>query len=173
MASRDLDRATPKMRIFIKNLILEAWRRYKLRVIVTSVEREIKEQAALYAQGREELEAVNVLRMVAGLLPISKEENEHCVTWTMRSEHLVDLGNETAEDDFSHAVDVAILKKNGEASWSLKADVNGDQIADYLQLVKLAQQIDPTIVCGGNWKKPDYPHFQDRPVKRKVSKEVS
>ncbi len=168
MASRNIDRATPRMRIFIKNLILEAWRRYKLRVIVTSVDRDIKEQAALYAQGREKLEVVNSLRKIAGLLPLSEEENNHCVTWTMRSEHLVDLGNETTEDDFSHAVDVAILGKNGQVSWSLKADVNEDDIPDYLQLVKLAHQIDPTIVCGGDWKKPDYPHFQDRPVKRKV-----
>ena len=61
MASRNIDRATPRMRIFIKNLILEAWRRYKLRVIVTSVDRDIKEQAALYAQGREELEVLKLL----------------------------------------------------------------------------------------------------------------
>lgn len=167
MASRNIDRATPKMRQFIAQLILRAWQELRLRVIVTNVERVLIEQAALYAQGREELYTVNCMRQLAGLLPITLKDNLNCVTWTMRSEHLVDLTNSSLEDDLSHAVDVVIVSRRGNPVWSLKADVNEDQIPDYKQLVALAHKIDPSIVCGGDWKTPDWCHFQDRPVRGK------
>jgi hypothetical protein len=162
MASRDLSRLVPKLRTFAPRLIGEAWDKYRLKLIITNVERDILEQSALYAQGRRSLADVNALRAIAKMPPISEKENSYCVTWTMKSKHIVDLHNESQEDDLSRAFDFAVLSPGGSIIWSIKADVNKDNFPDYMQVGALAMRMDPTIVWGGKWKTPDYCHIQDK-----------
>ena len=159
MASNDLTKAVPKLQDFVHKLKEEAKKRYNLDVIVTNVSRDIIEQAALYAQGRKLLSEVNKIRKVAGLPPISAKENKYCVTWTMKSKHIIDLTDNSPNNDLSHAVDIAIVK-NGKISWDIKADVNKDGKEDYLQIGHLALEIDPSIEGGWRWRKADYPHYQ-------------
>lgn len=160
MASRDITKAVPRLQDFTHKLIEEAKKRYNLDVIVTNVSRDIIEQAALFAQGRKPLSEVNKLRKIAGLSPISAAENKYCVTWTMKSKHIIDLTDNSPLNDLSHAVDIAIVK-DGRAIWDIKADVNKDGKADYLQIGQLALEIDPLVNGGWRWKKnPDYPHYQ-------------
>ena len=158
MSNKDLSFATVKMQEFITKLIIECKKR-GIPIVVTSVARNIYEQAALYAQGRKPLEEVNALRKVAGMLAIGGKDNNIC-TKTMKSKHLVNRDNVESEDDFSHAVDIAVVK-DGNITWSLKADVNSNNITDYEEVGKIAKEIDPTITWGGNWAWRDMCHYQD------------
>lgn len=157
MANKDLLCATIKMREFIVKLILECEKR-GIPIAVTSVARSIYEQAALYAQGRRSLENVNDLRKIAGLATISEADNNIC-TKTMKSKHLVNRDNADSDDDFSHAVDIAVVK-DGKETWNLKADVNSNNITDYEEVGKIAKEIDPTITWGGEWAWRDMCHFE-------------
>lgn len=167
MASKDLALCVPKLREFVPKFISLAKSKLGLNVIVTCTARDIFEQTALYAQGRKSLGEVNKLRKIVNLPPISASDNKRQVTWTMKSRHIIDRHNSIDVDDFSYAVDVAILKENSKnIEWNIKADVNKDNESDYVQLVKLAHEIDPDIECGGDWKTPDYPHYQ---VRKKIA----
>jgi hypothetical protein len=121
-------------------------------VIVTSIKRNPDEQKALYAQGRENLEKVNQLRAEVGLYKLKEEENKFCVTWTIKSYHIIDDKHPKAR-----AFDIAILKE-GKAVFT-KVNVNKNEENDYLELAKIGKSVG--LVCGANWKKPDYCHFQE------------
>ena len=96
---------------------------------------------------------------IAGLDIIGGADN-NIVTWTMRSKHLINRDNENDTDDFSHAVDIAVVK-DGKLTWDLKANVNNNNIPDYLEVGKIAKEIDPTIIGGWEWTKKDWPHYQE------------
>ena len=68
------------------------------------------------------------------------------VTWTHHSRH-------TERDAF----DVCVLKQ-GKPVWDVKADVDEDDIPDYLELGQIGEAVG--FEWGGRWSKPDYPHFQ-------------
>lgn len=68
------------------------------------------------------------------------------VTWTKHSLHTQRV-----------AFDIAILR-DGQPTWDIKVDVDGDAIADYLEAGQIGEEIG--LIWGGRWKKPDYPHFQ-------------
>lgn len=160
--SRDLDKATPRMRDFAIKLIGMAKEELGIKVIVTDVDRQYEVQVALYAQGREALENVNKLRSRANLPSITHKENKNKVTWTLASRHIINLSNEDSTDDLSHAIDFGILDKNGKYMGDIKADVNMDNKQDYIQLGALAKKIDKDIIWGGDWKKSkDYPHYEE------------
>ena len=68
------------------------------------------------------------------------------VTWTHNSRH-------TKRDAF----DIALLLK-GKPVWDIKIDVDNDHVPDYQEAGKIGGSIG--LEWGGNWKRPDYPHFQ-------------
>lgn len=153
MSSRNLTDLVPSM---------EAKAREFLRICaekgipahVTCTARSIHEHEALYAQGREPLEKVNELRKAVGLWALKEEENKRPVTWTLKSRHIV-----YDEKEKARAFDVAIVKDK-QFVWDLKVDVNDDHIPDYEEMGKIGESVG--LEWGGRWKKPDYPHFQEK-----------
>jgi hypothetical protein len=130
--------------------------------VLTSVARTVKEQAALYSQGRDALSTVNKMRKAAGLPPIKEAEN-HKVTWTLMSKHLIDLDDGVEANNWSRAFDIAIVD-NKKATWNLKADVNRDNMADYIQAGPMGESVG--LRWGGRFKntkgeaQPDFPHYE-------------
>jgi hypothetical protein len=159
--SNDLTLATPKLQAFWPKLKETAKNELGIEIVLTNVARDIMVQAAFYAQGREPLYKVNLKRQLAGLPSIGDKENKNPITWTMKSKHIIDRHNQTAADDYSHAIDFAVIGPGGAINWSVKADTNHDNKSDYIQVGQLIQRLDPTIIWGGKWKTPDYPHLQD------------
>lgn len=156
--SRDLNKATPRLKKFAEELIKKAKSDLCLDVIVVEVDRPYEVQMAYYAQGRRPSLEVNLLRKRAGLPPTTSTRK---ITWTMVSRHIVNLANDSSSDDLSHAIDFGIKDKMGKYCGDSKADVNKDNRPDYIQLGALAKTIDHGIVWGGDWRHKDYPHFQE------------
>lgn len=69
------------------------------------------------------------------------------VTWTRHSKHTDRM-----------AFDIAVLNESNQPTWDTKADIDKDNIDDYLELGEIGEQVG--LVWGGRWKSPDYPHFQ-------------
>jgi len=157
MASRRIEDCTPSLQAKIK-LFAVAMQAAGIPFLITCTARTIKEQRALYAQGRESLENVNTLRALAELPPISFQQNQHKVTWTLHSEHLVDLDDGNPNNDKSRAFDIAITR-DGQPVWDIKVDVNQDQQPDYMEAGKIGESVG--LHWGGRFKNPDMPHFQD------------
>lgn len=128
-----------------------------LNIALTCTARELKDQVALYAQGRQPLAEVNELRRIAKLPAITETENKRRVTWTLRSKHIINLDDADPTNDLSKAFDIVILK-NGKAVWDVKADTNGDNKADYIQLGAIGKSLG--LVWGGDFSSPDYVHYQ-------------
>ncbi len=110
------------------------------RAIVTWGKRTAAEQAALYAQGREPLAAVNALRQAAGMCPLGPVENLRQVSWSRNSPHLS-----------GRAFDIAVLDSAGKADWTAPA---------YELPGRVGQELG--LTWGGSWKKRDLPHFELR-----------
>lgn len=121
-------------------------------VIITSVDRSMDEQTALWYQGRHTLTETNEKRRIAGMVAITEEQNKRCVTWTMNSKHIPD-----SVTGKSHAFDFAIVK-DGKVCWSLKVDVDADGIADYDECAKVGEVLG--LRSGRTFKNPDYPHLE-------------
>ena len=68
------------------------------------------------------------------------------VTWTRNSKHTERV-----------ALDFAIVK-DGKAVWDIKADINENDIADYTEVGKMAEE--EGFQWGGRWKPPDSCHIQ-------------
>jgi hypothetical protein len=128
------------------------------KVIITSVDRDYKEQYALFCQGREPLETVNRFRKIAGLPPIKQAENQRKVTWTLNSKHIINLEDEKLDNDKSLAFDFALLYNDKSVNWNVKADVDNDQIPDYLECALVGESLG--LYSGRHFKNPDYPHLQ-------------
>jgi len=153
MSSRNLDDAVYQMKAFIQELIRRAWLELRIKVIVVSVMRTYLEQVALFAQGRQTIEEVNIARKKAGMLPLPSELN-HKVTWTLVSKHIINLLDDDPTNDKSKAVDIGIIDKNGKYRGDEKADVNEDNVYDYQQVgelgMKLALELEYDIIWGGD-----------------------
>jgi hypothetical protein len=134
-----------------------------LRVVITCVDRTYQEQTALYAQGREPLDVVNSYRKIAGMWLITEEENKRKVTWTMNSEHIINLEDARKDNNLSRAIDFAVLDKNGKVTWDVKADVNKDNEADYKQCALIGERVG--FYSGMRFKTPDIPHLQLKIIK--------
>ena len=124
-----------------------------LNYILTCVARSEAEQHALYAQGLCSLSQVNVLREGVGLPKITSKEN-HRVTWTMQSRHIVNSANTK-----SRAFDFALLRPgSSEVEWSLRVDTNDKGGPDYLEAGQLWEEVGGE--WGGRWIHSDPPHCQ-------------
>lgn len=157
--------ATPFMRDFSLRLIDQAKEELGIAVIVTSVDRLYQEQMALYAQGRQSLAEVNLLRFGVGWPAITGKENRK-VTWTMASKHIINLLDMNPANDKSHAVDFGIIVK-GKYLQEDK-DINANGIPEYEELGLLGERIGGDLIkWGGRFRdkngnpKPDKPHFEE------------
>ncbi len=160
MASRDLDDLTPACREAYERFAA-AMERAGLPFLVTCTARSVREQVALYAQGREPLEHVNTLRRLARLGPITYRENQSKVTWTLASKHLVDLDDGNPANDKSRAFDIALLAHEGDQlsiHWRIKADVNENAIPDYDEAGRIGEAAG--LRWGGRFPRPDRCHFE-------------
>jgi hypothetical protein len=156
MASRKIEDCTPSLQFKIKAFAI-AMNRAGIPFIITCTARNVKEQRALYAQGRESIDDVNALRFMAGLPKIKGSQN-NIVTWTMASNHIVDLDDGNPDNDKSRAFDIAI-SPGGKPVWDIKVDVNGDHKSDYEQAGIIGESVG--LRWGGRFRKPDMPHFED------------
>ncbi len=154
--SRKIDELTPGMQIkYFK--FDAAMKAAGIPYMITCTSRLVKEQIALYAQGRNTLDYVNTLRQAAGMPFITEKENRK-VTWTLKSRHLIDLDDENIENDKSEAFDIAITK-DGKPVWDVKVDVDKDSIPDYEEAARIGESVG--LIAGARFKNKDYPHFQD------------
>jgi len=128
-----------------------------LPFIVTCTARTVREQLALYAQGREKLEETNHRRRLAGMPPLSFQENIRKITWTLQSKHLIDLDDKILDNDKSRAFDIAITR-SGRPHWELKADANLNEIPDYEEAGKIGESVG--LVWGGRFPGQDRVHFE-------------
>lgn len=149
--SRDLNKLTPSLRIKLA-LFKEKAHALGIDFIVTCVDRAYGEQLAIHAQGRESLVEVNDCRRDVGLGPITEHEN-HIVTWTFDSKHVIGSKRKLAE-----AFDIVIVK-NGKPTWDIKVSVNHNEIPDYLELARLGLTLG--LKPGATFSKPDYPHYEE------------
>jgi hypothetical protein len=157
MSSRKIEDLTSKM----QSLYLQFKTQMdavKIPFIVTCTSRTTKEQYALYAQGRHSLQEVNYLRNISGMSLINEEENKRKVTWTLNSKHLIDLDDNSQNNDKSRAFDIVIIKDR-RAIWDIKVNVNANDIPDYKEAGMIGQSIG--LKWGGTFSSPDYPHFED------------
>lgn len=156
MASRSLDDLIPELKekaIRHQELCREAG----IEIVFTCTARSIREQIALYAQGRQPLDEVNELRRIAGLWLITEEANQRKVTWTLNSRHLIDLEDINLYNDKARAYDIAIVK-DGKINWDIKVDINENEIADYEEVARIGESIG--LKAGARFKTPDHPHFE-------------
>jgi hypothetical protein len=161
MSSRDINLLTPSCKakcLTMIDLAAKGGLVYLKDWIITCTARLVKEQIALYAQGREPLHVVNLYRRIAGLIPISAQDNLRKVTWTLKSKHLIDLDDGITTNDLSRAFDFAVVKDK-KAIWDLKVSVDDDSIPDYEELASYGKQAG--LNCGFYWKKQDPPHCED------------
>jgi len=165
MSDRDLNNATTVMKWFIEELIKQSKDKLKIPIFVTSVSRTFQLQVALYAQGRQTLEEVNLLRLKAGVSPITAKENKK-ITWTLASKHIINLLDSDSSNDKAHAVDIGVLI-NGKYLTEDK-DCNANKIGEYTEVGLLGEQIGgDKIKWGGRFKnskgmpQPDNPHFEE------------
>jgi len=135
----------------------------KKKIVITCTDRTYQEQTAYFAQGRETLDKVNALRKIAGLWLITEEENKKKITWTMNSEHVVNLEDDNKDNDKSRAIDFAIVGDYGKIIWDVKVDVNADGISDYRECAMLGESIG--FWSGMRFKTADWPHLQLKEIK--------
>jgi len=160
MASRDIELLTPECKT--KCLLMMEYARdgglvFGKDWIITCTARTVKEQIALYAQGRETLAITNRYRKLAGLWLITAEENKRKVTWTLQSKHLIDLDDDNPLNDLARAFDI-VVKKDGKADWNLKVNVDQDELSDYEELAQYGKKAG--LNCGFFWKHQDPPHYE-------------
>lgn len=154
--SRDLNLLHPRLQDLVPTFIQKC-KEVGHEVIITCTARDFKEQVALYAQGRQLLNEVNRLRKIVGWVGLTDDQNKKRVTWTLASRHIINLDDTDKNNDKATAFDFAIIK-NGKAIWDMKADIDADGVADYLECANVAKDLG--LEAGAFWKKADYPHVQ-------------
>jgi len=107
---------------------------------VTQGLRTEKEQAALFAQGRQPLDVVNAMRLVVGWAPLDVSANIEPVTKAQPG---------YSWHEFGLAVDVVPLESSGEPDWDTDHPVWQEIISKGTAL---------GLTSGISWK--DEPHFQ-------------
>ncbi len=128
-----------------------------LKYMVTSIDRTILEQMALYVQGRLSVAEVNNFRSLAGLSMIKESVNIK-VTWTLNSKHVTNMFDEDLNNNKSSDFDIAILK-DSQPIWDLKISVNQNSIPDYQEAGIIGESLG--LKWGGRFGTPDYCHFEE------------
>ncbi len=125
--------------------------------VIGSGMRTVQQQAALYAQGRQNLETVNKMRRAVGLGAISQAANRESVTDAKPGEsnhNLTTFMRPSGQNRFlvehGYAVDI-VSKKYG---W----DIPDRQF--WTDLGRLSKQYG--CVWGGDWKRKDVAHVEMR-----------
>ena len=134
--------AQPVMRAFISSIDSKLG---SDQYIIFEGRRSLKTQEAYYAQGRENLEAVNEKRREAGLYLLRSERDNYVITWTLKSKHL---------DGF--ALDVLPVDGAGNPTWDL---------GHYRRQFEIIRDCGKAagLVCGAEWPDtPDWPHYEYR-----------
>ena len=131
-----------------------------VRLLVYMTSRSKLEQLAYWLQGRCSTEAVNVAREVAGLPPISPEENLRNVTNAMPGnsyhEH-VDVDGKPA----SCAYDCVPLDPQGKPIWQCWRDPRNRSkgvVPEWASVVDVGKRLG--LEWGGDWTSSDGNHFQ-------------
>ena len=151
--SRDIEKMHPKLKARFE-LFRDRMQEAGLAFIVTSVDRTVLDQMALYVQGRLDVIKVNMFRDVAGLGKINSSHNR-VVTSTLNSQHITNMYDGRLDNNYSRAFDIALMKFN-RPHWDLKTNVNLNEIPDYHEAGKIAKSCG--LAWGGAWH--DYCHFQ-------------
>jgi peptidoglycan L-alanyl-D-glutamate endopeptidase CwlK len=119
--------------------------------VVTYTLRTYAEQAALYAQGRQDLLTVNSLRDVAGLPHIGQADNSYIVT-QCDGKRKSEGGTGRSPHQLGTALDVVPLGDTGPI-WPSASDPRWAQIAQSFKA--------NGFEWGGDWADfPDFPHYQ-------------
>lgn len=142
---KDLKYCVKELRDKIPELIKSS-KENGVDITVICTARSEKEQLAFYAQGRYCLYNVNELRKEIGLSPIREQENNHNVTWTLDSKHVI--GNKRVE---AEAIDFVVLK-NGKVDWN--------DIKSYKIVADIAETLG--LKAGYYFKKTDPGHIEIR-----------
>jgi hypothetical protein len=143
---RDINKLAPIVRDKAVALI-KVCALHGLEIIITSTLRTDAMQRALYAQGRQLLEDVNILRKLADMSPITDRANQRTVTSAQYSMH-----------QSGCAFDIAIVGPSG-ISWDVKADINNDNYEDYRQVGIIGESLG--LTWGGRFSKIyDACHFE-------------
>ncbi len=169
MFSRKIEDLTPKVQKAYEKFAKKA-EAAGIQHMITCTLRTPTEQRALFAQGRRSLQVVNNLRKALGWYLLSLAENENKVTWTLNSRHFpvtqeeIDNGEAKQEDlGKSRAFDIAILKEGRKPTWNAKADVDKDEIPDYLEAAEAGEAAG--LIAGARWSTPDPCHFEQKPCR--------
>jgi peptidoglycan LD-endopeptidase CwlK len=139
MASRRLTDLSPDA-YKMAELLVCALDKAEFPYVVSCTLRDRKEQAALYAQGRNPLPVVQTMRRAVGLPEITEAENKHCVTWAKPGTSLHEKGD--ALDIYP--LDGGKLAGADSALWG-RLGAFGEAVG---------------FDWGGRWKRKDLPHFQ-------------
>ena len=134
-----LDSLDPDVKAKAMQLILKA-AHAGIPLRITQAYRTLQEQAVLYAQGRQSLESVNVLRRRLGWSDLKDYENR-VVTHAAAGQ---------SWHNFRRAFDVVPMH-TGVPDW---LSPHWEQIGELGESVGLE--------WGGRWQHKDMPHFQDR-----------
>lgn len=160
--SRDITRATPFLQWFWPVFRQAVHDELGLNIFLIDVDRDWKVQRAYYAQGRDDLRTVNVLRQAANLPSIGPEKNRRKITWTLKSKHITNLDNASPYDDLARAIDIGLKAEDGRYVGDAQADINKDGEKDYRQIGLIGERIGGArIKWGGRYNSPDYPHFEE------------
>lgn len=141
LASRSLDMAHPALAEKVLMLMEDfSTRHAPFSLLITSVWRDQRLQAALYAQGRALPEEVNAIRAGLGLTPLRAEEAARVVTWTRSSKH-------TRRP--SEAVDLAVVLDPDGPDGPIKPVIDWQDEGRYRAMGALAERLG--LVWGGSW----------------------
>ena len=114
---------------------------------VTSTLRTLAEQQALFAQGRELLATVNLLRSKAGMTPLAAVDNEYTVT---NCDGVVNKSNHQG----GRALDIVPINEQDLPVWPIFSDVRWKMIATVMK--------EFGFTWGGDWTGTliDPPHYE-------------
>ncbi len=118
----------------------------KIPFVITSTMRTDAEQIALFAQGRQSLDAVNALRLKAVMPLLPANENTYTVT-------KCDGINNKSRHQSGRAIDIVPADSRGSPYWPDNGDKAWQPIIETMEKYGFES--------GSKWKDfPDFPHFE-------------